>query len=185
MPVWEGIRTSFTKNDKRINMPAGGFVDGLEWERWGGGIEANNGTGAACEDDDATSGAGVAYAEDDASVGGGGDVPQQGHTFRGSAGGGLIQDDDDAPPGAGLKGLANEYAVGHMINHPSEGQEPNVMDWALRFDLDDLEAAGVPRHRVPYAVHPVWCVAQHVSFFDWVMTYHTCTASTPPARLVP
>ena len=146
VPVWEGIRTSFSDNDKRINLPAGGFVDGLEWERWAG-LEAAQGCSGTSE----------LISVDDGR-------PGQDNTIWEEAGRDLSQRDDEveAPPGAGLIGLANEYAVGHMLNHPGRGQAPNVMDWSLKLELDDLIAAGVPRHRVPYAVHPVWCVRMHL-----------------------
>jgi hypothetical protein len=42
------------------------------------------------------------------------------------------------------------------MNHPNATDAPNVIDWTVLLDVDQLVEAGVSRARVPYTVHDVW-----------------------------
>lgn len=55
-----------------------------------------------------------------------------------------------------LTALANEHALGHMINHPDSTTVPNIMEWRILLNLESLAAAGIPRARVPYALSKEW-----------------------------
>ena len=148
-PVWEGIRTSFHANDKRINLPGGGFIDGLEWERWAAGTTTAGGRAGDHAGRDGRSDGGCSFRSsldstrsiDRSSSGRSGDVgdggssghmeedgcsghesERQGQTWRGSGGGDVMLESEEAPPGAALTECANEHAVGHLVNHPSHDQ---------------------------------------------------------------
>lgn len=44
--------------------------------------------------------------------------------------------------------LDNNFALGHMVNHPHADAVPNVMDWAVEFDVHLLASRGISRKYV-------------------------------------
>eukprot|EP00037_Helgoeca_nana_P001239 m.25852 g.25852 ORF g.25852 m.25852 type:complete len:459 (+) comp11595_c0_seq1:303-1679(+) len=140
VPIWEGIKVGFDANDKRINLAGGGFIDGMQWEidHIAKALPAH----PAADDghDAATS------------------PPQAPHSAVGRDGGGgdTNRPSASAPPPVDLALCENEYALGHLMNHPNATDAPNVIDWTVLLDVDQLVEAGVSRARVPYTVHDVW-----------------------------
>jgi len=53
--------------------------------------------------------------------------------------------------------LDNSYAKGHMINHPTSQCAPNVMSWAIDFDVLELQSNhNVNRTSIPYFLSSDW-----------------------------
>lgn len=139
-PVGAWERHDWEENDKRISLKCGGLVDAGEWEDSRGATEA----GSVGEGDHAPR---VRAAADD--------------------GAGPRQPADDT--GGCLSYLAEEHAVGHMINHPDPGAVPNVMECEVRLDLHRLlRHLGIPRRRVPYASSERWFYSRESG--QWIMT---------------
>eukprot|EP00035_Acanthoeca_spectabilis_P033344 m.23151 g.23151 ORF g.23151 m.23151 type:complete len:408 (-) comp5913_c0_seq1:64-1287(-) len=139
VPVWEGIRQSFAANDKRINLRCGGFIDGMQWELDHADpsrLPTQTPAGAPTVDIDVNG--------------------QNTSQPAGAMMGALDLDEITDTPLPSTSEYANAYAVGHLCNHPDATAVPNVIDWTILLDVPALVEVGVPRERIPYAVHDVW-----------------------------
>ena len=61
----------------------------------------------------------------------------------------------DARP-AEIRGLANPFALGHLVNHPGPDACPNIMAWTCRIDLERLAGLGFPRELIPFGNSLNW-----------------------------